>query len=115
MFLIKFLSSNNSGKLFNEDTTKISLAFIAISFLYLLFSIWNITQEKERLKLRYKNLKNRFLDLLVEEDIKRILRNDSEFDYELEFIRKRMNRYTWLWILTLMILLVVILMTSSYF
>ena len=115
VFLIKFLSPNNSGKLFNEDTTKVSLAFIAISLLYLLFSRWNLDQEKERLELRYKNLRNRFLDLLIEEDINKILCDDKDFLDELKFFNKRKDTYTFLWILTMMILLVVILTTSSYF
>ncbi|WP_019499307.1 hypothetical protein [Pseudanabaena sp. PCC 6802] len=116
VFLLKFLSSNKPGKLnkiFDDDTTNISLAFLAISFLYLLFSIWSLDQEIERLELRYKNLKGRFLDLLVQEDINRILNDDVEFRKEKEFIKKRRRVYSFLWIATLLILLMVILLCSE--
>lgn len=76
--------------------------------------MWSLKAEKERLKIRYKNLKGRFKDLLVDEDINKILREDQEFEDEIRFIEIRANRYTFLWIGTVLIVIVAILSLSDY-
>jgi hypothetical protein len=74
-----------------------------------------LSVEKNRLKRKYQNLKERFKYLLVQKDIDNILKDDSEFKYELSYIKKRFNIYLYLWIVTIVILLAVIIIVSDYF
>jgi hypothetical protein len=112
--VITVLSNGQFQNVFTKDATILALALIAISLLYLVFSRWNLYSEKERLKIRYNNLKGRFRDLLIEEDIEKILQENQEFEDEIKFIESRSNVYTLLWIGTVLIILIAILSLSSY-
>lgn len=112
--VITVLSSGQFQNVFTKDATILALTLIAISLLYLIFSLWNLNSEKERLKIRYRNLKGRFRDLLVDEDIDRILQENKEFDDEIRFIESRSKAYTILWLGTVLFVLVAILSLSSY-
>lgn len=113
VFLLRFLKDQDNGS-FSKEETIFSLAFLALSIIYLLFSKWNLTTEKKRLKRKYQNLKNRYVDLLESEDIDKILKKDEEFIYELAYIDEREKNYTNLWIATITILIIAIISISNY-
>ena len=48
-----------------------------------------------------------------QQDIDKILDNDSEFNYEKSFINSRIKNFTWLWALTIITLLIAILSVSE--
>lgn len=114
VFVLKIISVANTSSIFNKDATLLSLAFLGLSFVFLVFSSWNLSVEKKRLKRKYQNLKERFKDLLVQKDIDNILANDSEFNYEIGYIERRHTIYLWLWILTIVILLITVITVSDY-
>jgi hypothetical protein len=114
VFIIRVLKTGNFTDIFSKDATILSFAFLIISAVYLLFSKWTLNKEKNRLRRKYENIKKRYKDLLIEKDIEEILDNNREFDYEISFIEKRHNAYSWLWIITLIILLISILTISDY-
>lgn len=114
VFVLRIISKGSSTSVFNKDATLLSLAFLGLSIIFLIFSSWNLSVEKNRLERKYQNLKDRFKDLLVQKDIENILNGDSEFDYELGYIRKRYKIYLALWILTILILLITVLIVSDY-
>ncbi|MBU2884864.1 hypothetical protein KO507_03680 [Gilvimarinus agarilyticus] len=114
VFVLRIISKGSHSSVFNKDSTLLSLAFLALSSIFLIFSSWNLSVEKERLKRKYQNLKDRYKDLLVQKDIENILNNDSEFEYELGYIRKRFRIYLGLWIITITILLIAVLVVSDY-
>jgi hypothetical protein len=114
VFVIRVLQTGNFDNVFTKDPTILSFAFLGASVIFLIFSIWNLNKEKERLKRKYENIKSRFSDLLIKSDIERILRNDEEFNYEIEFIKARRNEYTLLWVITILILLTAVLLLSDY-
>ena len=91
-----------------------ALGLLLLSFLFLLFSIWILSLEKKRINQKYNNIKDRSLDLLLKEDIDIILKNDNEYNDEIEFLDKRKNLYIKLWASTLIIFLVVLFTTSDY-
>jgi archaellum biogenesis ATPase FlaH len=100
--------------IFTKDATYIALFLIFISFIYFVYSYWNLSEERSRLTKRYENLKNRFKDLLVEDDIKKILRDDKEFNEELEFIDKRRKYYSLLWVILIFASLILIFSLSTF-
>jgi len=114
VFVLRIISKANSSSIFNKDATILSLAFLCLSIVFLVFSSWNLSVEKKRLKRKYQNLKERFKDLLVQKDIDNILTNDIEFDYEIGYIENRHKIYLWLWILTIAILLITVVAVSDY-
>jgi hypothetical protein len=114
VFILRVLKTTEFTNIFSKDATILSFAFLFISIVYLYFSRWNLNKEKDRLKRKYKNIKNRYKDLLIDKDIEKILDNDSEFNYEISFIEKRLKGYTILWIITLIILLFSVLTISDY-
>ncbi len=114
VFIIRVLKTNDFVNVFSKDATILSFAFLGISAIYLCFSKWTLNKEKDRLKRKYSNIKNRYKDLLINKDIEKILNNDEEFNYEISFIDKRHKAYTKLWIITLIVLLISILTISDY-
>lgn len=114
VFILRFLNDNSLDQGFNKEETLFSLCFLILSLFLLVFSLWNLFHEKNRLNHKYENIKNRFTDLLEKDDIERILKNDSEFKYELNYIDKRRFTYTILWLLTILVLIVTVLSVSNY-
>jgi len=114
VFLLKFINKNEIKEVFTKTETIFSLAFLFLSIMYLFFSLWNLHLEKKRLIRKYANLKNRFTDLLDKNDIKRILKDDEEFNYEIEYIDRRKTIYTILWCITILVLIITILSVSNY-
>lgn len=113
IFLLRTLNSGNFLKVFNSEVSIVAFAFLILSFVFLSFSRFTVIKERDRLIRKYANLKARYKDLLIQEDIDRILNNDSEFEYEKNFINDRIKQYTWLWVLTILILYIAILSVSE--
>jgi len=114
VFILRFLKEDELNNGFSKTETIFCLSFLLLSFLFLLFSVWNFKLEKSRLERKYSNLKTRYTDLLDENDIERILKNDSEFIYEISYIEKRKDNYTYLWIFTILALIITVLSVSDY-
>ncbi len=114
VFLLRFLKDSEIA-IFSKEVTLFSYGFLLLSVIFLVFSLLNLKTEKERLSRKYQNIKNRYLDLLDENDIKRILKNDEEFNYELAYIKKRKNQYTLLWILTIIVLGLIVFTVSDFY
>ena len=114
VFLLRFLKDNRETSVFSREETIFSLFFLLLSIVFMLFSIWIVNQEKNRIQKKYINVKKRYLDLLIESDIEKILKNDEEFNYEMSYIRIRRNNYTFLWSITIIIFVIAIFNVSSY-
>ena len=114
IFLVRVLSTGEFENVFTKDATILSFSFLIISFIYLCFSLWNLNEQMARVKARYKHLKSRFEDLLIKEDIQKILRDDKEFESEISFFKKRRWLVSILWILTIVIFFIAIVSLSPY-
>ena len=105
--VIRVLGKGEFTNIFTPDATILSIAFIIISYIYFHYSKWEVKEQRRRFVDSYTNLKERYTDLLEEDDIKRILNNDKEFNSDLKFIDDKLNVYSKLWFLFLLILLIV--------
>lgn len=114
VFILRFLKGGTVEEVFSKEVTVFSISFLLLSLIFMFFSIWNLNSEKSRLRRKYENIKNRYTDLLDENDIRRILKDDSEFNYEISFVEKRRNNYVLLWVITIIILISTIFCVSSY-
>ena len=81
----------------------------------MIVSLLGLNSEIDRLKQKYNNIKNRFRDLLIEEDIDRILRNDKEFNDDIKYIKKRRIQHSLLWISTIIVFTITTCYLSTYF
>jgi hypothetical protein len=114
IFVLKVYSRTDPTSVINKEATVMALGLLFLSFLFLIFSMCILSLEKKRINEKYKSIKDRGLDLLVKDDIDKILRNDEEFNKELKFLDKRKNLYIGIWISTLIVFLTVLLTTSDY-
>ena len=114
VIILKVLQSKDFTNLFTKEPTILSIAFLGLSFIYLIFSSWNLKKEVIRLNRKYDNIKSRYKDLLAEDDINKILRGDEEFKSELKYIKERKKIYTILWIITILGLTIALLSISTY-
>ncbi len=103
--VIRVLSKGDFKNIFSFDTTILSLVFILGSFIYYLVSQWEINEQRKRFINSYLNVKQRYNDLLEENDIKLILNNDKDFNEDLSFIDNKKKVYSYMWLSLLCILL----------
>lgn len=98
---------------FSFEVTIISIALLIISLFVLIYNKWEITEQIERYKQFYNNLKERYTDLLDSSDIDRILNKDKDFLDSISFIERKKKFYTIIWISSISILLIIILLLYS--
>ncbi|MEQ9051539.1 MAG: hypothetical protein RLP11_14605 [Marinoscillum sp.] len=113
--ILRFVSKSDFDNIMGFDLTVISFGFLGLAILYLLYSLFELNKRKKRFETNYALLKNRFSDLLLKDDINRILNKDEQFDSDLKFIRQSRKSYVWAWEILLVIFLLIILFTSELF
>jgi succinate-acetate transporter protein len=104
--VIRVLSKGEFVNIFSLDTAVLSIAFIFGSFVYYLVSLWEIKEQRKRFVNSYNNLKLRYTDLLEENDIKRILNQDKEFNEDIIFIDSKRKIYSIMWLCFLLLLFI---------
>ena len=98
------LSSDRLDNIFTKDIVIISFLFLVLSFLYMLFSLNDVEKEKQRFKELYNRLKTSYEDILNENDINYIFKNDKYIVNDIEFIDEKVGRYKNRWIICLVII-----------
>lgn len=114
IFIFKVVNKSSLDRIFNKETSLLGIGFIIISFLYLIASLIILALDKSRLKERYENVKDRYKDVLVQEDIEKILNDDSEYKNEIKHLENRILTYTLIWLLSLVTFLIVLFFASEY-
>lgn len=79
------------------------IAFIVLSYGYIIFARHEVEIEKKRLGDKYEEINNRYKDLLNEQDLKKILsqsdvNNESSKDRELNYVDSKKSYYTYWWV-----------------
>jgi len=113
VIVIKVVSKGDFAGGFTFEVTMLSLGFLSIFLLLMIYSRWEIKRQVERYKEFYENLKIRHRDLLTESDIMRILNNDMDFNNNVDFIGKREKYYSIVWITSFAILLFIVVLLYS--
>lgn len=98
----------------NKEVTLFGIGLLVISLIFMIFSLLSLNLDLQRVKDKYKIIKQRFEDILNKDDIDKILNKDKEFNKDFKFYKKRRCQILSLWILTLVILLCVLFSTSEY-
>ena len=108
VLVIQVISNKSFNNIFNLDTYVLALLFIGASLIYFFISRKDIKIQKERFISSYANLKNRYTDLLIKEDINAILNDDADYKNDLSYIETKLSLYSKLWLWTLGITFIVI-------
>ncbi|MFC6166656.1 hypothetical protein [Acinetobacter terrestris] len=79
------------------------IAFILLSYIYIIFARHEVEIEKNRLGDKYEEIKNRYKDLLNEQDLKKILtqsdvNNRSSQEREFNYVDSKKSYYTSWWV-----------------
>jgi hypothetical protein len=98
---------------FTREATGVALAFLVIASVYFILSYVEFSAERKRFIKNYENLKSRFTDLLVQTDINRILGGDKIHNDDLVYMRNKIRRFSAIWSLTLLIMLITLLSLSE--
>ncbi|OOG78981.1 hypothetical protein, partial [Flavobacterium sp. A45] len=114
VFIYKIINKAEVDKIFNKETSIIGLGLLLLSLFFMIFSRVILSLDKERMKNRYEKVKDRYKDVLITEDIEKILNNDEEYLSEISYLNKRVYWYTFLWIITLMLFLIILFLASDY-
>lgn len=109
VIVIRVVSKGDFAGGFTTEVTLLSIGFLFISLLIMIFAQWEISKQIGRYDEFYKHMKERYEDLLDKSDIKRILNNDKDFISNKKFIEQKRCNYTILWVLSLVILLVIVI------
>ncbi|MPM14010.1 hypothetical protein SDC9_60370 [bioreactor metagenome] len=113
VFIITVISTGSIQVVFTKDTSIMSLMFLVISLLFLLYATKEFSNGKEQININYQNAKEKFKGLLIEEDINRILNHDKEYLKQIEFINTKFHDLSALWISILVIFFIVIILCSG--
>lgn len=101
--ILKILSTDKEELGISWEASKLSYSFLLIVLVYFFFSLWELYVDKKRFVSNYNNLKERYGDLLVKQDINRILNNDKDHNDDLNHINKKRNAYSLIWIVLIFI------------
>jgi hypothetical protein len=104
--ILKVLKQDTLVNVFSIDAAILSTGFIVCSGVYYFVSKWEVNAQRSRFIESYENMKERYKDLLDDQDINRILRDDKDFGRDLDFIDNKGKRYSLLWFFTLGIFLI---------
>ncbi|MBC8754823.1 hypothetical protein H2O64_09085 [Kordia sp. YSTF-M3] len=102
--VIRVLTKGDFINVFTLDAIILSTAFILGSIIYYCVSRWDMKTQRERFVKSYRNMKERYLDLLDENDIERILNGNIDYEDNLAYIDKKRKVYSRLWFSILIIL-----------
>lgn len=114
VFIYKISRKSGVENVFTRETSIIGLGFIILSIIIFIASYLIYRYDIKRVKERYENVKTRFQDVLIQEDIDKIINNDFEHNNEIKFLRKRVNVYIILWVFTIIIFISSLFLASDY-
>lgn len=114
IFVLKVYTKGEVTTVINKEASLMGLGLLALSVVFLLFSKYILNLEKVRIESKYSIIKKRAEDLLIKDDIDKILKDDAEFNAELNFLDKRKKLYILIWGIMLFIFFIVLFLTSEY-
>lgn len=102
--IINAINYRSLKDIFTKDIIYISFAFIIGSSIYMLISNFQVYYEYKRYIQIYERTKKSYNDILSEEDIKRIFKDDEYIIEDKKYILKRAIVYSISWIVLLVLM-----------
>lgn len=107
VFLIRVLSKDNQV-LVTDEVFVLFIAFAIITLIIMKYALNELEDEKSRFIESYQSLKSRYCDLLIPDDLDRILESDRQHIADLKYIEKKKQDYRWLWGLSISVVFIVV-------
>jgi hypothetical protein len=108
VFLLRVVNKGTFTGAFSFEVFMISLLLIAVSFIYLGISIFEINSDRDRLLGKFSEIRDRYKELLDKKDLDKIINEDEIKAREKNYIDTKRNSYIWVWIITNTLLLIVV-------
>lgn len=112
--VVRAISTSGFANLFTNEVAWLSYFFVIVSILYFIISLWDLNLGRKRIVNSYTLLKRRYEDLLDPNDITRILNNDVEFRNDMNYITRKRNYISLLWVVCFSLLSGLILILSPW-
>lgn len=106
--IMNILSDKRLDNIFTDDIIYISFIMIILSFIFMMFSRYQIKKDIERYNNQYFRVKHSYDEILDGEDIEEIFKHDLYLKEDLEYINKKVNVATKCWIIILLLLLLLL-------
>tara|TARA_R110002051_G_scaffold295992_1_gene361955 strand:+ start:3344 stop:4741 length:1398 start_codon:yes stop_codon:yes gene_type:complete len=114
IFVIRTYARIETKDIFSEQLTVMALVLLGLSFLFMIFSYCILLLERKRIKDKYDEVKERAEDILVTQDIEKLLKDDKEYKSEIKFLNNRSYLYIVLWVITIGSFYIALRYASSY-
>ena len=111
--IANIVSDSPLNSIFTKDIVTIIFAILASSIVYLLISIVETYYKFMSYKKDYKNLKESYTDILNEQDIDIIFKNDKEYINNKNNVRKVVTIFSILWIMLVIIAFISIILNYN--
>jgi len=114
IFVIRTYAQVDSKNVFSEQLTIMALFLLGLSLVFMIFSYCILLLERKRIKTKYAEVKERAEDVLVVQDIEKLLKDDKEYKSEIDFLNNRSYLYIALWVITIIAFYFALRYASSY-
>lgn len=101
--IANIVSDSPLDNIFTKDIVTILLAIFVCSIVYLVITIIGTYYRFKSYKRNYENLKDEYKDILNEQDINVIFKNDKEYNFNKNNVKKISTIFTILWLLLIFI------------
>jgi len=112
--IINVISTGTINNIFTYEITMICIVMLIISIVYLYFSLFESNLSVERIKKQYDRNKSFYKLILDEQDLTRILNNDSYYNEDRQYLDRYVKKYKWMWIIVVVILLVFLILVGTF-
>lgn len=118
-FMVNFISKLfklDGGELFFSDQAfAISIIFIVISFIYLIISWFEVNSDVKNMEDRFNLIEQRYKDLLNKKDLEKVLKKETVFNQQSNWIKEKRCMYTGFWCFINLIFFITAWMFWYYF
>jgi len=102
--IFNIISTGTINNIFTYEITMICAVLLVISIVYLIFSLIEATLSAKKIKQKYDRNKSFYKLILDEQDLARILDNDSYYNEDKQYLKSYVKTYVGLWIIVVIIL-----------
>ena len=106
VIVIRVVSKGDFIGGFTNEIIGLSFVFVFISICMLIYSRWELKRKIELYNKHYKQIKNRYEDILSEIELEDIFEDcdPQNDDSNCSFVNKQKRLYTWVWVLSIVVL-----------
>lgn len=114
VFLVEIISKTGTDKFITHQLFVLFLVFCVVTLIVMSFALKELDTEKKRLSQSYNSLIKRYEDLLLAEDLLKVLGDHEQHNEDMVFIASKRKSYRNLWLKSLGVIFLVITLFWYY-